>query len=403
MSNVIPNTFQTPNDYIDRAMLYLTGSELRVLLYATRHILGWEDTIESKTAPISLSMFDGGFVTKKGKVYAGCGLQRAAIVSALKGLVKYGLLEKIGRPTKKGQRWHIGEGIEWEKLEQRKRKTERPHLSKKSVSSGSSHEPVNIGAVEFYQFMRRTSSGSSHEPVAVHRMNTTKPKETQVNPDIPNGIAQSAQEQAPTPLEESPVPHFDSPGVQVEVADELVQSYLAQTQHLQPSPVANGEAHPLSSPLAGSSEVRSSKRSPKPSKKTPPKPPAPPRPKLDAALQVAIARDLMQWWPMTPYHWSRVRKASLVQNYLDQNITLEEVQMFRDWYETMHEDWERFAHPEIMPTHIDTMRADIKSGDYVPPTAKIERVEPNVTQDDDGSTDWIFRAAALVNQGGKTQ
>lgn len=121
---IIPNSFQTPNLYIDRAMPYLTDSELRCLIYATRHILGWQDRIGRQRGNISISMFEHGFTTKDGIEYAGCGLGRGTIISALKSLTEYGLLIRIGTAGEHGQEWELGStGIQWEKLEHRQSKT----------------------------------------------------------------------------------------------------------------------------------------------------------------------------------------------------------------------------------------------------------------------------------------
>ena len=123
MSKIIPNTFQCFNAYVDRAMQHLNDSELRVLLFATRHILGWQDKINSRRGNISLGMFENGFTVTNddGETteYGGCGLGEAAIRAACKSLVEFGLLEKIGFPTELGQEWRLGESPVWAKLEQR--------------------------------------------------------------------------------------------------------------------------------------------------------------------------------------------------------------------------------------------------------------------------------------------
>lgn len=125
MSKIIPNTFQCFNAYIDRAMQHLNDSELRVLMFATRHILGWQDKINSRRGNISLGMFENGFTVTGDDgtttEYGGCGLGEAAIRAACKSLVEFGLLEKIGFPTEHGQEWRLGDSPVWEKLEQRTR------------------------------------------------------------------------------------------------------------------------------------------------------------------------------------------------------------------------------------------------------------------------------------------
>lgn len=123
MSKIIPNTFMCFNTYIDRAMCQLTDSELRVLIFSTRHILGWQDRIHSRRANISLTMFVDGFESTDEEgavsVYRGCGLGEAAVRAACKSLCKFKLLVKMGAPTEKGQEWQLGESPDWAALDTR--------------------------------------------------------------------------------------------------------------------------------------------------------------------------------------------------------------------------------------------------------------------------------------------
>lgn len=110
MSDFIPNTFQTPNAIIDRLMPLLTDSEFRVLMFMTRHILGWQRKAASRRASISLSNFENGFsyTTPDGEVsYPGCGVSLPAIRDALKGLQKYRIISAIGKPKAIGQEWEL--------------------------------------------------------------------------------------------------------------------------------------------------------------------------------------------------------------------------------------------------------------------------------------------------------
>lgn len=114
------NAFLTLNIYIDRAMELLTDGEFRVLIFSCRHILGWQDRIDNRCASISLTMFENGFTSAKTNTrFAGCGLKRAAIIKAIKGLVEFGFLEREGLPTEKGQAYKLCEEIAWDKLEAR--------------------------------------------------------------------------------------------------------------------------------------------------------------------------------------------------------------------------------------------------------------------------------------------
>ncbi len=55
-SEFIPNSFQTPNVYIDRFMHLLTAEEWKVLSYAVRRIFGFQ----KRSDRISLSQFMHG-------------------------------------------------------------------------------------------------------------------------------------------------------------------------------------------------------------------------------------------------------------------------------------------------------------------------------------------------------
>lgn len=95
MTKYIPNSYQTPNVLVDEIMPLLTPQEWVVLSYAVRHILGWQDTIESRKNCISISRFER------------TNLARSTILSALDQLVAFKLLEPIGDPTNKGQMWRL--------------------------------------------------------------------------------------------------------------------------------------------------------------------------------------------------------------------------------------------------------------------------------------------------------
>lgn len=204
-----------------------------------------------------------------------------------------------------------------------------------------------------------------------------------VNRGTPIGVAQGAQDQAPPP--------FDSPGIQVEVPDELVQSYLAQ--HLQPSPVASGESHPLPSPLVSSLESPSSERSPKPNGKTPPRPPAPPREKKprspkqqeqDAMCNAILKAFHWTWETATRDEQGVVRETAL--QLREVNWQPEHVQNLYDECEAR--EWEHFSPKALLKVVSD-----------VRPTLEVKKIEAT-SKADDSSTDWMFRAAELINMGG---
>lgn len=115
--SIIPNSFQTPNVFIDKLMHYLTPGEVVVLTYATRHILGWQDKITARMANISLSQFVQGNAR-----FSGCGMSKPAVISALGGLARYAILIPVGDPGSKGQAYFLqdnDEAIDWDGLQDR--------------------------------------------------------------------------------------------------------------------------------------------------------------------------------------------------------------------------------------------------------------------------------------------
>lgn len=186
MSRIMPNTFQTPNGHVDEALEHLTGEETKCLLFAVRHIMGWQDRIMKNCAPLSLTMFCDGFTTSSGTHYGGTGLGRAAVINAVDELVRFGLLVKIGDPTPNGQNYGVGMEPDWEAIKARtaekaaknRERTLRASASRSAatpiliVLAGSSDEPpCGVPAGSSHD----TTSGSSDEPVAgsSHELNQT--------------------------------------------------------------------------------------------------------------------------------------------------------------------------------------------------------------------------------------
>lgn len=158
----IPNTFQTFNVYIDRAMELLTDAEFRCLMFATRHILGWRDKVNDRQGVISLTMFERGFETKAGAHFGGCGLSRGTIIEATNSLVTFGFLERIGHANMYGQRWQLSEGeIDWVKLETRK--VERDAINQKRTikATRASIKKREAGTSDVTSNVERTSAGTS--------------------------------------------------------------------------------------------------------------------------------------------------------------------------------------------------------------------------------------------------
>jgi hypothetical protein len=99
MPNLIPNSYQTPNAYIDLIYAFLTADEWKVLSYALRRIIGFD----KREDRISLSQFTDGATLKNGEARDyGTGLGRDTVRKSLQGLLQYGLMVKLEEndPTK---------------------------------------------------------------------------------------------------------------------------------------------------------------------------------------------------------------------------------------------------------------------------------------------------------------
>lgn len=140
MSKIIPNTFQTPNSYVDTAMELLTPEEYKCLSFAARHILGWQDKINKRRGVISVSMFERGYTTSEGTNYGGTGLGINAVLRAVDELVRFEFLIPIGSPTSDGQEYELGQSPKWDLMLERReewlaknrRRTEKARAARQS-------------------------------------------------------------------------------------------------------------------------------------------------------------------------------------------------------------------------------------------------------------------------------
>lgn len=124
----LPNTFQTPNYMIDRALPLLTDTEFKCLMVTTRHVLGWVDKIGCRQNRIGL------------KTYEKAGISRAAASTAMTSLTDFGFTFPIGKKNHpQGQMWKLTDGstIQWAELEARQ--AEEDSENKGRVKAATAH------------------------------------------------------------------------------------------------------------------------------------------------------------------------------------------------------------------------------------------------------------------------
>jgi hypothetical protein len=142
MANYIPNSYQTPNFYIDCVMHLLQPQEFVVLMFAAREILGWHNSLEDQQKDLSLDQFLTGCYDKNGEQRSfGCGLSRQTLQKVLKSLTQYGLLEK--RRVQKGIRVYLNlntDDIKWQALEDRRQKKVLKNVQRIANARQQKHE-----------------------------------------------------------------------------------------------------------------------------------------------------------------------------------------------------------------------------------------------------------------------
>lgn len=123
-NTLIPNSYQTPNLYVDRLMPLLSHSEWRVLCYMARQILGWEANRAKNMADISRGQMVAGKVVAGRQVDLGTGLGASSVKRATASLDKLGIITKVGDPgSHQATRWALQldpGAIDWAALDARR-------------------------------------------------------------------------------------------------------------------------------------------------------------------------------------------------------------------------------------------------------------------------------------------
>lgn len=193
MSEFIPNSFQTPNAFVDELMALLTGEEYKVLSYAARRIFGFQ----KRQDRISLTQFERGLVAKDGRILSrGTGLSRPTIIKCLANLEAFGLFIRVNPNEKsnEGTEYELQldpEKVNWKALEDRLSTWESKNKEKmervRSGGDGKKIVPDSLLQVvnDIYQSTAFTPGGKSHLPQVVNGIYT---QNTDLKPDLKTEI-----------------------------------------------------------------------------------------------------------------------------------------------------------------------------------------------------------------------
>lgn len=177
----VPNSFQTPNGYVDDAMPFLTCEEFKVLIYATRRILGFQ----KRQDRISISQFTDGTKNREGETLdGGTGLSIGTVKNCLSKLVEFGLmvrLEANDPRTNEGVLWGLqwdDDKVDWQALSDREALKSKANAERimKARSMRQAHPPAQTGASD----IERTPASPTDPPPA-SGTETQKTEETQRN------------------------------------------------------------------------------------------------------------------------------------------------------------------------------------------------------------------------------
>jgi hypothetical protein len=207
----IPNSYQTPNAVADKLMPLLLPNEFVVLHFMIRHILGFRDHIATRSRCISLTMLEHGYGP-----YPGCGLSRPAIVQALKELVTYRVIEKLGRPTSRGQKWQLlFASIDMDGLRKRQESSRQKNRKRTAVARTKRTAAQTSGKSNI------PPSGKSDLPISVEASGKSDNPPSGKSDNPPSGKSDLRKETQPTNTTTKTIP--DTP---LQDASELIMAIL---------------------------------------------------------------------------------------------------------------------------------------------------------------------------------
>ena len=93
-----PHFLMLPEVFSDKYMAYLSGAEVKILIYLFRRTLGFG----RREDDISISQMANGLKAENGTIFDhGTGLSKDTVVQAIKSLIKKNMIEKVKNKNKK--------------------------------------------------------------------------------------------------------------------------------------------------------------------------------------------------------------------------------------------------------------------------------------------------------------
>jgi hypothetical protein len=238
MNDFIPNSFQTPNAYVDRYMAFLTPEEWKVLTYMGRRIFGFNKREDN----ISCSQIMNGITAKDGhQLDYGTGLGEAATKNAIKNLIAFRLVIEVAPNNaheNKGPKYalQLDSSLVNDELimERHNKKTGRENeRMEKARAARQSNKPGSNGQTPAYPLEQ-----TPPYPIEGGDALLDKAHNTQGNPGINTDGSSSKAEKVqtppvpPEPPEEPPTPYAVFVGKATKAYPVLAFSNCGQGQEL---------------------------------------------------------------------------------------------------------------------------------------------------------------------------
>ncbi len=205
--SMLPNSFQVPNLYVDRAMHLLTPEEWVVLTYAARRIFGFG----KRRDRISISQFTDGITGEDGvPLDFGTGLSYNTVSKCLGALIGFGLLAETAPndPRKRnGTEYALqldANRVQWEALHHRAGEW-KAKRAKTSQSVPIDPHAVGVSSRGGGILTPCRSIPSRGEGRYLHAVQVQNPGETQKKPST-EGTRATAPIEVPLPEPPNPLP-----------------------------------------------------------------------------------------------------------------------------------------------------------------------------------------------------